>query len=110
MTHILLTELRISDGSLRPLDINFWVVPHDASICFRTVHIIHFIAEYCSVAQDQETMCESSRDVELPVIVLRQLYCYVLAEVGLDFRMSTATSSTLPQTTLTSLDWAASPF
>jgi len=80
MMHILLTELRISNSSLRPLDVDVWVVPHNSGICFWTVYIIHFVAKDCSVAQDQEPVCESSRDVELAMIDIIQLYCDVLAE------------------------------
>ena len=80
MTHILLTELRIRYCSLRPLNVDVWVVPTNASISLRRINIINFVAEDGCFAQYLDSVCEPARYKQLLMVVLRQLNSDVLAE------------------------------
>lgn len=80
MMHILLTELRIFYCSLRPLDVDVWIIPTNAGISMWCINIIHFVAEYRRFTQHQEPVCEPTWYKQLPMVVLRQLNGNVLAE------------------------------
>ena len=56
---------------LRPLDADLRVVPCHAALIVWMPEIVHFIAEFCLIAQHQKSMCKSFRNQELLFIFRR---------------------------------------
>ena len=62
-----------------PINAKTIVKDADTAVRFWMVKIIAFILEYGSLAQYGETVSEAFRDEELPVVILGQFHCHMLA-------------------------------
>ena len=56
-----------------------------AAVCFGMVELVALVLEHGRLAQYGETVGKTFRDEELPMVVLGQFYCYMLAVCGRTF-------------------------
>lgn len=66
-------------GIETPVDGEGGVDDRDAAVGLGMVVVVTLILEHGDVGEHREAVCETSGDEELPVIVLRQLHCHMLA-------------------------------
>ena len=91
-------------GRNLPINTEAIIKDGDTSIGFRMIEVITLVLEDGGLGEDGEAVGKTLRNEELTMIVLCQLYRYMLAIGWRSLtRISTATSSTLPFTQRTSL-------
>ena len=67
-------------GRNAPVDTKGWVVPCYGAFGLRGIEVVALVLEDDFVSKDGESMCETSWDEELTVVVFGELYGYVLPE------------------------------
>ena len=78
MLRVLFAEYGVFRG-YSPIDAEAVVKDADAAVRFWMVELVALVLEHGRLAQHRETVGETFRDEELPVVVLRQLYGHVLS-------------------------------
>lgn len=97
-------------GVDRPFHSDSLIVPTDTGFSLRSIDIVHLISENSLIAQYEEAVSKAAGNEELTLVLVAQLYCHMLTKGGELLRISTATSSTRPLMTRTSLACDHSPF